>query len=341
MGRKKSATIEPIQFDQPKKAKVVCLIVVAIIAMITFIAFLICQLFYHLDELKELENNTATEETIDGLTDSKIDLDQITTGGTETELEDFDIEDFKPLPDAINLQPVVDNWVNSTGGTKAVYIYDLDRNEVSAEYNKEKYFNTASLYKLFVVYEGYRRLENGTWNAEDRANYLGQTILDCLDLAIRESNSTCAEPLWSKIGHAELDSIIKSDFDIQNSNISGLSSNPVDIAKIMQIFYEHKEITNPDLVARIKDSFLNQPITNDYEWRQGLPSGFSDKTKVYNKVGWAYNASGRYWNIYHDAAIIETETGRHFIVVVMTNQVDFTIIRKLGTAIENEIYKNL
>ena len=307
--------------------------------MITFIAFLICQLFYHLDKQKELDRITEDPELVD-LTESKIDLDnlQIETGGTEN-VEDIDMDDFKPLPDKVNLQPVVDQWVESTGGTKGIYIYDLDRDEVAAEYNKDKQFSTASLYKLFVVYEGYRRLENGSWNAEDKANYLGQTILECLDLAIRESNSSCAEPLWAKIGHAELDSIIKTDFDIQNSNISGLSSNPVDIAKIMQLFYEHKEIPNTDLVARMQDSFLTQPITYGYEWRQGLPSGFSDKTKVYDKVGWAYNASGRYWDIYHDAAIIETETGRHFTVVVMTNRVDYSKIRSLGTAIENELYK--
>ena len=93
------------------------------------------------------------------------------------------------------------------------------------------------------------------------------------------------------------------------------------------------------LIAQIKDSFLNQPATT-YNWRQGLPSGFS-KANVYNKVGWAYNADGGYWNIYHDAAIVEfPESNRHFIVVVMTNQVPFEAIRTLGTKIEETFYNN-
>ena len=295
-----------------------------LLAMIFIIAFLVFLYFY-----PHKFSRKAVEETND------IKVESIVIEPTEVN----DPGEDNPTPVKIDLQPVVDSWVNAAGGTKSILIYDLDRAETVGEYNKGQNFNTASLYKLFVVYEGYRRIQNGAWGREDRANYLGQTILDCLDLAIRESNSTCAEPLWAKIGHAELDAIIKSDFDIQSSNISGLSSNVGDIAKIMQKFYTHEEIVDEDLVARMKDSFLNQPITNGYEWRQGLPSGFSDSTKVYDKVGWAYNAGGRYWDYYHDAAIIETANNRHFIVVVMTSRVPYERISEFGTQIEAEIKK--
>ncbi len=302
-----------------------------IVAMIFIVAFLVFLYFYQQqrNEQKKLEKLTAEQNS------------SITEGIIIEPTPKNDPSKDNPIPLKIDLQPIVDNWVNTTGGTKSIMIYDLDRAETIGAYNTERNFNTASLYKLFVVYEGYRRVQNGTWGREDRANYLGQTILDCLDLSIRESNSTCAEPLWAKIGHAELDGIIKSDFNIQSSNISGLSSNVGDVTKIMQKFYTHEEIKDEDLIARMKDSFLNQPITNGYEWRQGLPSGFSDKTKVYDKVGWAYNVAGRFWDYYHDAAIIETANDRHFIVVVMTSRVPYERISEFGTQIETEIYKKL
>ncbi|MBR3329164.1 serine hydrolase [Candidatus Saccharibacteria bacterium] len=238
----------------------------------------------------------------------------------------------------VDFQAVVEEWANSVGGNRSVLIYDLDREELVADYNSDEDYNTASLYKLFVVYEGYRRLESGEWLAEEYAGGTGKTILECLDLAIRESNSSCAETLWVKIGEKNLDKIIEDDFGILNSEISSLLSNPRDILKIMQIFYHHDEIKDESLVAKIKDSFLNQPVTT-YDWRQGLPSGFS-QANVYNKVGWDYNADGNYWNIYHDAAIVEfPEENRHFIVVVMTNQVSHRKIRELGTIIETEFFK--
>ncbi len=237
----------------------------------------------------------------------------------------------------IDLQPVVDNWTKSVGGTKSVLIYDPITNKTIASYNPEQRYNTASLCKLFVVYEGYLRIENGTWNGED---YImrGKTRYACLDLAIRESNSPCAESLWNEIGHAELDRIIKEEYGITNSLISSLTSTPGDILKIMQMYYKHEKFSD-GVWNTIKDSMLNQPVTT-YDWRRGLPKGFSNRVDVYNKVGWKWG--NRDWDIYHDAAILDfKELDRKFIVVVMTNHVASQKIAELGTAIENAVYAAL
>lgn len=239
------------------------------------------------------------------------------------------------VPDKIDFQSVVDDWAGNVGGNRSVLIYDLERNEVAGKYNTTEDYDTASLYKLFVVYEGYKRLQSGEWQTDEPAGATGYTILKCLDLAIRESYSPCAETLWAKIGYDNLDAIIREDYDITDSDISHLVSNPEDIAKMMKVFYEHKDITDDNLIAIMKDSFLNQPPTT-YNWRQGLPSGFT-KANVYNKVGWDYNPDARVWNVYHDAAIVEfPDTNRHFIVVVMTNRVPFQKITELGGMIEQK-----
>ena len=238
------------------------------------------------------------------------------------------------LPDKIDMQPVVDEWINSISGRASVMIYDLERNEIIGEYNSTELFNTASLYKLFVVYEGYRRLESGEWNADDIAGSTGLSILECLDLSIRESYSPCAETLWAMIGHEELDNIIVNDFGIVNSNISGITSNANDITEMMKKFYHHTDITNPTYIEKMKDSFLNQPVTT-YDWRRGLPSGFSENILVYNKVGWDYDADGGYWNLFHDAAILDAPSlNRHFIVVEMTHAVSISSIKNLAASIE-------
>ena len=252
-----------------------------------------------------------------------------------------EVEPEKPvLPNKIDFQPIVDQFVNSTTGNRSVIVYDIKRDEMAGQYNIAENYNTASLYKLFVVYEGYRRIENGSWDANAPVGYTGKSVLECLDLAIRESYSPCAEPLWNMIGHGELDSIISNDYGITGSVISGLQSNPNDILAIMKRFYEHPDFSREDLVLKMKDSFLNQPPTT-YNWRQGLPSGFS-RANVYNKVGWDYNPSGNYWNIYHDAAIVEfPEQDRHFIVIVMTNRVPFQKIKEFGSNLEALYYQTL
>ena len=246
-----------------------------------------------------------------------------------------------PAAGSGDLQGALNSWTRSVNGSKGVIFYDLDSGKVLAEYNADEKFATASVYKLFVVYEGYRRLQNGTWNGEDPAGSTGKTITKCLDLAIRESNSACAETLWAMIGRDNLDAVVQNDFGLSGVTVGSLSATPRKIMEMMKRFYEHPEITDENLVATIKDSFLNQPpsyglCSGPCNWRQGLPSGFSDKVLVYNKVGWNFN--GSIWTIYDDAAILEfPEKDRHIIVVVMTSGVDYKQIRNLGSLIENVI----
>lgn len=243
----------------------------------------------------------------------------------------------------INFQPVIDKWVKTVDGNKSILIYDLNLNKIVGSYNVEEDYGTASLYKLFVVYEGYKRVESGKWNGEAKAGSTGYTINKCLDLAIRESYSPCAETLWSMIGHDALDKIMETEWDIINSDISKLVSNVSDINKIMKRFYEHPDFNDSTLLENMWDSFLNQPKTT-YDWRQGLPSGF-DNASVYNKVGWEYNPSKKYWNIYHDTAIVKFPlvdgTTRDFIVTVMTNKVDHKYIKNFGTMLEKYFEESL
>ena len=245
------------------------------------------------------------------------------------------IKEIKP----VDFQPIVDEWAGSLRGNRSVLIYDLDTDEIVGSFNPDEFYSIASLYKLFVVYAGYEKLQTGEWNSDDMAGRTGLTVLECLDLAIRESNSVCAESLWTMIGREELQEAVVSEYGAINTSVSGFVSNANDILNMMKVFYNHETIKEPSLVSVMKDSFLNQPIT-EYNWRQGLPSGFT-RANVYNKVGWDYNPEESYWNLYHDAAIVEfPEENRHFIVVVMTNRVPFQRIRDLGTMIEETFYNN-
>ena len=252
-----------------------------------------------------------------------------------------DSENIEVEPKKIDFQPTVEEWAASVNGNKSVLIYDLDRDEVAGAYNSDEKYSTASLYKLFVVYEGYRRVDSDEWKGDELAGSTGHNIKECLDLAIRESHSPCAEAMWDKIGEDTLDEIIEQDYEIANSDISEFVSTSEDIAKIMKKYYYHRDIKDEALLAQMKDSLLNQPAT-EYDWRQGLPSGFSDAAKVYNKVGWEYNADEGHWDIYHDAAIVEfSNENRNYVVVVMTNGVPYQKIRDFGKKFEQTYLDNI
>ena len=296
-----------------------------ILEALILLSAIVISVWFKIENVKD--PNTTSYEGAEEIAD-------ITEVEPETQPEQETPEE-SVLPPRVDFQGVIDEWVRSIGGKKSVVIYDLDRDEVVGTYNPDENYSTASLYKLFVVYEGYRRLQSGEWQGDVPAGSTGYTVRECLDLSIRRSYSPCAETLWGMIGRNELDRIIADEYHITNSDISNLVSNPNDMVKIMRRYYEHTDIKDEGLLSLIKDSFLNQPVT-EYDWRQGLPSGFK-RAIVYNKVGWDYNGSS--WNVYHDVAIVEyPEQNRHYVVVVMTSQVPFQRIRDLGTRIEAKFY---
>ena len=296
-----------------------CLFGVTIVVLVVFVVLLII-----ITDTPRKEQYTVVADGTSEEIDATTEIEEILASETKPGVVQ------KPLPEKIDVQPTIDSWVNSTYGRKAVIIYDLDRDEIIGQYDSNEYFGIASLYKLFIVYEGYRRIARGEWNANEIAGYTEHTILECLDLSVRESDSICAETIWAMIGRQTLDEIVNDDFEITDTTASSIASTPSDIMKIMKIFYKHKDVNDETLLARMKDSFLNQPVTT-YDWRQGLPSGFSANTKVYN------NEDEKYWNCHHDASIIVTESGRHFIAVLMTSQVSLSEIKSFGSMLEDAL----
>ena len=151
----KSQTVEKKPFSQRLKLGI-SLVLLGLAT--TFLAFVICFIigdnFYHGNIL------TSREEPAESEVESRP-----TEEASESKFRE------------INFQPVIDEFVNGSGGNKSVIVYDLDREQLAGVYNPTSEYNTASLYKLFVVYEGYRRLEDHTWEANEMAASTGYTIL--------------------------------------------------------------------------------------------------------------------------------------------------------------------
>lgn len=251
-------------------------------------------------------------------------------------------------PSFIDLQPTVDTWLASTNRQVGLMIYDLDNDRVAASYQPNKTFNIASIYKLFYVYDGYRQLasgaEQGTTKFTTTSDYRADTytISECLDLMIRESYNGCADPMRSNSARSKrVQTMIDDELQLEDTFNLGLSSTAADLTKLLRLYYEHADLPD-ELWDRIADSMLNQPPTEVetgvfYDWRQGLPAGFST-AKIYDKVGWESD-NRETWNIYADAAIVEfPNQNRHYsIVVLTTNFTDAKLIANLGTTLETAI----
>jgi hypothetical protein len=260
------------------------------------------------------------------------------------------------VPDKINLQNTVDKWVDtqSSKNNSGIIIYDIDNDEVVARHNEDTKFRIESIYKMFVAYEGYYRIDSGKWKATDTIlnwndfNGKPYTLGLCLDHMIRYSYSSCAEAVWSKIGQANLQAAYESK-GFKNTSIAGITSTPSDLMKLYQQYWKHTDLSEESW-KKIQDSMLLQTAPKTASdaytknWRQGLPSGFATAL-VYDKVGWL---GGDRWYFYDDAAFVtfpevkankegEKKLARNYIIIVLTKDTDAKELVKLGRKIEEAV----
>lgn len=247
----------------------------------------------------------------------------------------------------IDLQPTVDKWLREVSSSEkvGVMIYDLNNSRTAASYNADEEFNVASIYKLLFAYDGYRQITLGLDQADKPFITTSEkgdlTLSQCLDLIIRESYNGCADVLAKDTRRiARVNNLIR-ELEMTNTSNIGLRSTASDITKLLRTYWKHSDITST-LWNQLSDSMLNQPPSlgegdKIYDWRQGLPAGFSNQVKVYNKVGWEWN--GTRWDIYGDAAIIDFTEFKHYytVVVLSSNLSDYHKITRLGQMIEDTV----
>ncbi len=234
-------------------------------------------------------------------------------------LEPVDTDATEDEFSSSKIQSVIDTWVNSLGpDDQAGVVVMRSDGALLAAYEPNKDFFSASLYKIFVAYEGYRLVDSEQADPSEQYND-GRTRYECLDLMIRESDSPCAEAVLSEIGADVINDNIQT-YGIQNTNVGGLRTTPLDTAKILQRISSGEGLSTVSQIAFL-DSMKNQIF------QDALNKGFTTST-VYNKVG--FNE----FDEYHDVAIIELTDGRRVIVSVLTVGVGTRKIASFGEELE-------
>ena len=235
------------------------------------------------------------------------------------------VPETAPTFDVVALQATIDAWTRMITSDASVVAMDVEGNILASSNADERYF-TASLYKLFVAYEGYKAVDAGQLQADE--NFQGtRSVSECLDLMIRESDSPCGERMWVELGKSTIDTAIKQ-YGINSTDMIGLQTTAKDTATMLARIARAEGLTAKSAEAYM-DSMKDQPAI----YRRGLPSGFSSAVTVYNKVGWNEQLE------WHDGSIIERADGTRLVLAVLTKSVGSKKIAELATAIESVIVR--
>jgi len=230
-------------------------------------------------------------------------------------------EPAAPLFDSAAITRALETWAASTPGTKSVVISDIDDTILASTNPDQQYFG-ASIYKLYVAYEGYKQIDSGEVSpSEIYVN--NNTRLDCLDLMIRESDSPCAEKWWVELGVDDTTAQLE-EYGLTNTAMASIRTSAADAA-LMLSRIARGEGLSPESHKRFLQSMETQIF------RDALNKGFSDDVIVYNKIG--FNGLVEY----HDVAIVQLSDGRQLVVSVLTERVGTRTIAALAEQLEAAI----
>jgi beta-lactamase class A len=194
------------------------------------------------------------------------------------------------------LQALVNDLVKDKGDF-AISVRKLGDSGVHA--NGDKQYHPASTYKLFVAYSVLKRVDSGQMSLGQTTSG-GQTLAQCLDNMIVNSDNACAEWFGSAIGWNTLTNEARAI----GASRTTLSRPFVSTANDMALFLQKLESNQLGLSepsrARLIDAMKRQVF------RKGIPAGVG--VPVADKVGFLEG-------YLHDAAIVYSPSGVYVLVI--------------------------
>lgn len=233
-------------------------------------------------------------------------------------------------PNSQSISEVVEKSLTGTKGDYGIAIENLNTNE-SFYKNEEEVFESASLYKLWVMAVVYQKIEDGSLNlneilsediktlnknfridekiAEKKSGKITLSVNDALNLMITKSDNYSALLLASKVKLSTIAIFLKKH-GLNYSKVGTDGSAPVTSAFDIYLFYKYLydgKFANSDntkaMISLLKGQVLNEKIPKD------LPINVI----VAHKTGELELSS-------HDAGIVFTPKTSYIIVVLSKSE---------------------
>lgn len=201
--------------------------------------------------------------------------------------------------DPQKFQELVDQNTKDTDTTFGIVVWDLN-NDQKYFLNEEDPFETASLYKLSVMYTLFYLESKGKLDTNQ------SDIKENIDLMITLSSNESAIYLVEKYTSWDQMSKLMKEKGLEETSFSedNLVTTPKDMATLLKLINNPEDIS-PEAKDRMMEFLLNQKI-NDR-----IPALLPDEVEVAHKTG-------DFGDVVHDAGIINAPGDINYILVIMT-----------------------
>lgn len=253
---------------------------------------------------------------------------------------------LKPtLPHAGSLKTVVEKAIGNNDASFGIAIKHMKTGE-QYYYNEDQEFDTASLYKLWIMAAVYRQIQDGRLKKEDVLSQeipvlnekfridptlaeltegsISQNVGQALERMITVSDNYSALLLSEKLRLSTVSRYL-ADAGFSSSRLGEPPiSTPSDIASFLEKLYREKladAANTQEMISLLKKQTLNNKI----------PSELPEHTVVAHKTGELGEFS-------HDAGIVYTDKG-DYIIVVMTQSASPAATEKTIGKISRAVYE--
>ena len=198
------------------------------------------------------------------------------------------------------LQALLQYWDESHTGTWGVVLRQLDGG-ISANFNGNRQFTSASIYKIYVAYATYSKIEKGEIDPAAPTS-AGKDVNTCLDFMIVRSDNACAEALGNMVGWNANDGMLHAKgFGSTTIAYGGQLTTAQDAASYLTQLQAGSLLNGAD-----REALLNKMRNNIY--RYAIPAATPG-------IGSA-NKLGALGSFNHDVAIVYHPKGTYVLAVL-------------------------
>ncbi|HUS25772.1 MAG TPA: serine hydrolase [Nevskiaceae bacterium] len=211
------------------------------------------------------------------------------------------------------LQALLNYWDASNAGTWGIVLKDFSGN-ISASINPNRQFTSASVYKIYIAYVVYTKVDSGEFGMESSAGN-GYTVAGCLDRMVVRSDNGCAHALGDMIGWEANNGMLHAKGFSSTSIVEGAQITSAQDTTSYLIQLQNGSL----LSAGNREAMLYKMGHNIY--RYAIPAGSTGMHSA-NKLG----AQGTF---NHDVAIVYHPKGT-YVLSVFSQGSDHYRIRELA-----------
>lgn len=215
-------------------------------------------------------------------------------------------------------------------GRYTIEVRELDGAHRLVRFAAAKHREPASIYKLFIAYGLFTRIDAGTLAYGDHVAS-GLTVRSCLRAMIEPSDNFCAQDLLAAVGKPWLNRLLhRNGFTGTTFWYDGHRTKTTTTADVARVL---TRLARGQLVSAASTERFERLLETQV-WREAIPPGLPDGVKQASKPGTLWTATGV---VQTDSAIVWGPRSRYVLVVMGSNGATTHAI----TRISKVVYRGL